>query len=209
MILFLPFVGFLLSLLIIGVHQLFQTSWYISLVFSLLYLILYGFIHTEAVADVVDAIYATHGGKDPYVVIKEPTVGAMGLLYTVSFLILKIASLSYILYEQMYLEFIVITIISRLMVLFSVQLNEFKSSFITMIKIDLNSFNTLIAFISYSSFSYFIIGIEYLWLLILASFVSFLIIKSLSYRLRFLNGDVLGFNLEVNELILMMIVLSI
>ncbi len=34
--------------------------------------------------DVVDAIYAKLGGKDSYKVIKEPTVGAMGVLYAFS-----------------------------------------------------------------------------------------------------------------------------
>jgi len=209
MILFLPFVGMTLSFLVVIGHQLFDNSLFISLIFSVFYFILYGFIHTEAIADVVDAVYATHGGKDPYIVIKEPTVGAMGLLYTVSFLILKIASLTYILYEQCYLEFIVISILSRMMVISGVVLNEFKSSFISMIKSNLNKANSSVFFIVYSFISYYMIGIEFFWLLIISIIVSIIIIKNLFNKLGFINGDVMGFKLELNELVLMTTILLI
>ncbi len=208
-ILFLPFVGFVLSSIIVISHQLFTSSLYISLIFSIIYMILYGFLHTEAIADVMDAIYANHSGKDPYLVIKEPTVGAMGLLYTTSFLILKIASLTYVLYEQLYLEFIVIAIISRLMILYIIKLNEFKSSFVVLLKEDLNISNILIFSLFYSVISYLYIDVVFIELLFLSIVVTYIIINNLYKKLSFLNGDVLGFSLELNELVMMIAYISI
>ncbi len=75
-------------------------------------MMMYGFIHTEAIIDVVDAIYARHSGKDAYDVIKESTVGAMGVLYAVGFMLLKIAGIIYLLIHSMFSEFISILIIT-------------------------------------------------------------------------------------------------
>lgn len=209
MMIFFPFVGLVLSSFIVFIHGFFESSIYLSLMMAIFYMISYGFIHTEAIADVVDAIYAKHSNKDPYKVIKEPTIGAMGLLYTVSFLILKIASLSYILYEQLYVEFIIIAIISRVMVVLSIKLNDFKSSFVTMLKSSLNNTNIFLVFVSYSLICLFLNSVEFILLFLLALLITMYITKRLKSTLGFLNGDVLGFNLEINELLLMIITVLI
>jgi len=134
MLIFFPLVGIVISGITILIYTTLTPSWYTAILCSILYMFLYGFIHTEAIADVTDALYATHSGKDPYKVIKDPTIGAMGLLYTVSFLILKIASLTFLFLNNLFLELIVITILSRLSILFIIHLNKFKSSFVNSLK---------------------------------------------------------------------------
>ncbi len=206
-ILFFPFVGFILACFIVLIYQTLNPSIYLALICSIIYMVLYGFLHTEAIADVVDAIYAAHSGKDPYEVIKEPTVGAMGLLYTTSFVILKIASLCYILYMQLFAEFIVFAVLSRVMILLIIKLNNFKSSFVNIIKSNLTKIDITIAVITYLLLCYFIINTNIFSFLLISLIFSYLLIKTINTKIGFLNGDILGFNLELNELLLMIIIL--
>ncbi|WP_299804308.1 adenosylcobinamide-GDP ribazoletransferase, partial [Sulfuricurvum sp. RIFOXYD2_FULL_44_160] len=111
MLLTLPFVGALLASLSIGIFMALESlGWLGALIAAVAYMVLYGFIHTEAVIDVADALYAAHSGKDPYDIIKDPTVGAMGVLYGVSFTLLKIAALSTLLMHHLFLPFVVIAV---------------------------------------------------------------------------------------------------
>ena len=91
MLFFFPLVGLVLGLLTIGLFWLLSSlSWLGSVIAAVMYMVLYGFLHTEAVIDVADAIYASHSGKDAYAIIKDPTVGAMGVLYAVTVVLLKV-----------------------------------------------------------------------------------------------------------------------
>jgi len=70
MLFFLPLVGVCISLLAISPYYIVQNSFFAILSASL-YMWLSGFLHLEAVIDVVDAIYAKMSGKDAYQVIKD------------------------------------------------------------------------------------------------------------------------------------------
>ena len=87
-LLFLPLVGAILGLLVVGtnlfLNQLLNPI-YSCFVSAVLYLFLYGFLHLEAVCDVADAWFASYSGKDVYKIMKEPTIGAIGALYTFCF----------------------------------------------------------------------------------------------------------------------------
>lgn len=202
-ILFLPLVGLFLSSGIVLVYSFLENSWFNAILFSVLYMIAYGFIHTEAISDVMDAVYASHSGKDPYEVIKEPTIGAMGMLYSVAWVILKVSALSFVLYGNYFLEFIFITMISRLMVVWIVALNSFKSSFVNMIKKNLTISISALFTLFYSLVAFSFLGFSYIYLLVLAIVVSYMILKYLDKRLGFYNGDVLGFSIETIEIVLL------
>ncbi len=74
MLLFLPISSFVLSLIVLSIYFIFyDLGWLAAIIASISYLLLYGFIHTDGLIDVIDAIYAKHSGKDPYKVIKEST----------------------------------------------------------------------------------------------------------------------------------------
>ncbi len=77
---FLPLVGFVLGTITVVLYNFLDEVPILgAIIASCIYFVLYGFIHTEAVLDIVDAIYAKHSGKDAYKIIKEPTVGAIGV----------------------------------------------------------------------------------------------------------------------------------
>ena len=162
----------------------------------------YGFIHTEAILDVVDALYAKHSGKNAYEVIKEPDVGAMGVLYAVSLVFIKLSAIVFLLLNGFFFEFISTLIISRFVLIFLIKISDFKSKFVNMLK-DALSFNCLLfSFIFTIVMIVILSGFKTLYLLVIALFTSFAIFKFIKKNLGFLNGDALGMTLELTEIIL-------
>jgi len=202
LIFFLPFVGAVLSFLtIVSFNLLESLTWLAAIICAFLYMMLYGFIHTEAILDVVDALYAKHGGKDAYEIIKEPTIGAMGFLYALAFVSIKVAAISMLLLNDLFLELICIAIISRVSVQFLVKIKEFKSSFVGLMKESFKSFK--ISFLLYLLICFILIASKAFILFSIAFIVSFFFSLFLEKNLGFLNGDALGFNLEFVEIILL------
>ncbi len=207
MLFFFPLIGLVISTLTLLIYISLEPSWFTALLCAVLYMLLYGFLHTEAIADVSDALYASHSGKDAYKVIKEPTIGAMGLLYTTAFMILKIASLTFLFLNHLYLEFIVIAIFSRLSIVYIIYLNNFRSSFVSTLKNSLTKSILSISTLIYLSILFSLINVSFLYLGLVNIITSYLFIKYLQKRLGFLNGDVLGANLELVELVMIILLI--
>ncbi len=207
MIFFLPFMGFVLGCIVIFLYGFLENlDWLGALICACIYMILYGFIHTEAILDVVDAIYAKHSGKDAYKVIKDPTVGAMGVLFATVFVVLKLSSITFLLLNNLFFEFISILIISRLMLIYLIYFNTFKSSFVNCLK-DSISFNSLLFSSVFSLIMIFVlIGIKVFMLLFCGFLLAFLISRFIKKNVGFLNGDALGTALELSEIILFIII---
>jgi adenosylcobinamide-GDP ribazoletransferase len=194
MLLFFPFVGAVIFSISFLPYYLFPNT--LFAVFSaLLLLFLTGFLHLEAVIDVIDSIYAKLGGKDAYRVIKEPTVGAIGVLWGVSYLLLKVAGVSFLLLHGKFFELIVIVTFSRVTLLFLIYFNQFKSSFLEKLKASLSKYVLIF---------WGVLFIKYIYLLAVGFFISFIVGKKLGFK----NGDVLGFVLESVEIVLILGVAS-
>lgn len=204
----LPLIGLIIGFITITLFgQIEKLSWFGAIICAVSYMILYGFIHTEAIIDVVDAIYAKHSGKDAYAVIKEPTVGAMGVLYAVSFMILKLTAILYLFLNNYLYEFLTIVIISRLMILVMIKKYEFKSSFVTALKESLSQKVLFISIIVYMALNIYLIGDKAIGLMIFAFIFTILISKFIEKNVGFLNGDAIGTTVELNELFLIITLL--
>ncbi len=195
MILFLPLVGVVLGFISIFPFIMIQNPLF-AIFSAFLYLFLYGFLHLEAVVDVVDAVYAKMSGKDAYKIIKEPSVGAVGVLWGVSFLLLKVAGFSYLLLHGKYFEIVAILTISRASLVYLIVSESFKSSFVDSLK---NSVTKKEVFIMMGLVGLVFIKVFYLFLLLFG--VSLFLVKEVEKRLGFKNGDVLGFVLESVEIV--------
>jgi len=205
---FLPFVGFVLSIITILVYNLLDSFPILAaIISSCVYFVLYGFIHTEAILDVVDAIYAKHSGKDAYKIIKEPTVGAIGVLYSTIFVILKIAAFSTLLVNHLFFELIAITIISRISIQFTIYFSTFKSSFVNMLSRCFRAKTFLISIFLYVLLIFILTNTPFLIFVFLGIFFSILIARFIKKTLGFLNGDALGLILETLEILLSLMVL--
>jgi adenosylcobinamide-GDP ribazoletransferase len=208
MLLSLPFVGALLAGLSIALFMgLESLGWLGALIAAVAYMVLYGFIHTEAVIDVADALYAAHGGKDPYEIIKDPTVGAMGVLYGVSFTLLKIAALSTLLMHHLFLPFIAIAVISRISVLVLIRTYDFRSSFVSQLRGNLRLFPLILLITICGALGFYLLSWLFLALFIVGVLTTLLLSFLAKKSLGFINGDVLGMSLEGVELILIITVL--
>lgn len=208
MLFFFPFVGFILGLITLTILNLTTNlAWISSIIAAVVYMVLYGFLHTEAILDVVDAIYAKHSNKDAYEVIKDPTVGAMGVLYSMVFVILKISFLVFLFKNHYEFHLLVVLMLSRLMVLYNIKLFDFKSSFVETLKKSLSSNCLIFSTIFVSILSIFIIGFKFLWIFILSFIFLIVVTNFLKNKLGFLNGDTIGATLELNELFMLFTIL--
>ncbi|XOB60804.1 adenosylcobinamide-GDP ribazoletransferase [Campylobacterota bacterium DY0563] len=200
---FLPLVGLVLGSLTIFLFSLLDSVPLLAaIIATCVYFILYGFIHTEAILDVVDAIYARHSGKDAYKIIKEPTVGAIGVLYSVIFVVLKIAGFTYLLYHGYLFELLAILIISRLSVQFTIYFSKFKSSFVTLMADSFSPKSFLASIIVFSFLVFLLTDFSFLLFIPIAFLLALCITVFLKKALGFLNGDVLGFVLESIEILI-------
>lgn len=159
---------------------------YKSILCSILYLFLNGFIHLEGVGDTIDGYFASFGKKDVYEVMKEPQIGAIGAIGTFCFILLKILGLSYLLYCEQYIFIILAFVLSRSSIFFALDLKFHKDSiFIQCLQ---NSIKVS-----------FVFKLLFLPIDILTK----IILRKLKKQLGFLNGDTLGFNIELTEIILL------
>lgn len=210
MLLFFPISGIVLSLILLSVYfTLYDLGFLSAVIASSIYFLLYGFLHTEGVIDVVDAIYAKHSGKDPYKVIKESTVGAMGILYSVLLVISKISIFSYMLLNEYFLELVLIIFLSRFSILFTIFFYQFKSSFVTLLSDSISINKSFILFFILSVLGIYTLGFfSFIFFMIIATILTMIINKFLKSNLGFLNGDCLGTLLEILEIVLPLIILS-
>ena len=203
----LPSIGLILSGISIGIFvSLEKLGWLGAVISALSYMMLYGFIHTEAIIDVVDALYAKHSNKDAYKVIKEPTIGALGALWGFAFVFIKISAFVFLLLAHRYMEIITITIISRLVLLMLFYTQKFKSAFIEKLQQSFSTKHLIYAYVGFGLTSIYLIGIVSVPMLFIGVIFGWAVTKIITKRLGFCNGDVLGFVLELCEIFLMVYV---
>lgn len=177
--------GILLSLITIVLFLILPFPLlYKSILCAILYLFLYGFLHLEAVCDTIDGYFASLSNKDVYEVMHEPQVGSIGAIGGFCFVLLKILAISYLLYYECFITIIFAMILSRTSLFFALDLTYHeKSHFIKSIQ---ESFKT-------SMF----IKLLFLPCNLLTKFI----LNTLKNKLGFINGDTLGFNIELQEII--------
>lgn len=207
-----PLVGIILAFVVVGVslalNEVFNPI-YSCFVSAILYLFLYGFLHLEAVCDVADGWFASYSGKDVYKIMKEPTIGAIGALYTFCFVLLKVAIITYVLYEKEYLLFVMVCAFSRLNLIYLLEYFNFnKNSFLALAFQSAGVFKLKIYALVYVILA-FIFGANALILFVISLFSFYFILKTLDKKFAFVNGDCLGFTIEHTELILLNIGVAI
>jgi adenosylcobinamide-GDP ribazoletransferase len=206
MLFFLPLAGLVLGVMMMLLFNLLHSlAWLAALLCALGYMMLYGFLHTEAIMDVADAIYASHSGKDAYAIIKEPSVGAMGVLWGVSLLLTKVAILSFLLLSGGVTLAIALFMVSRLALQLLFLTQTFRSSFLTQLKTHFKPTHFLLSLALFGSVGLVLLGWHFVWLLLFGLVLSFTITQFLKKKLGFVNGDVLGTTLELTEILLMLL----
>ena len=208
----LPLVGAILATLVIGLNLLlneFFNPLYSAFLSSVVYLFLYGFLHLEAICDVVDAWFASYSGKDPYEIMKDPTIGAIGGLYAFSFVLLKVGISTYVLYEQQYALFFVVLVFSRLNFMYLLEFFKFsKDSFLSLAFQSAGVGKLKLYTLIYVAVAWFLLP-SAIVLLLISMITFYFVLKVLNKKFSFVNGDCLGFTLEHTELVLLNIGLAL
>jgi adenosylcobinamide-GDP ribazoletransferase len=172
--------------------NLFFPSFYSAFLTSFIYLVYYGFLHLEGLADTIDGWYASLSNKDVYKIMKEPQIGAIGAIGTFCIIAIKVAVLTYLLYLEEYLLIFLSFVLSRFSLYFvlDLEIHEKSSFLISMKQVKKNLY----------FFDTFLLPVKWL---------TFFIINKISKRIGFINGDIMGFTIEILELILLHIALFI
>ncbi len=206
-----PFNGILLasSLILIFIFlSYFLPVTHSAIISSVAYFALYGFLHLEAFVDIVDAIYASHSGKDTYAILKDSHIGAIGAIAIFCFIIVKITLFVYLLIHHKYLIIFIITFLSRLSATWLIYGYDFhpKSKFILSMKKSILKKDMIILFLFVALLSLLFKSVHLLVLMLLFSWE---LKNYLIKKIGFLNGDGLGFVIEVNEVLLIFVYLVI
>lgn len=181
----LPLVGLILSFLIVLLFLVLPLPTIYKAIFcSILYLFSYGFLHLEAVCDTIDGYFASLSKKDVYEVMHEPQVGSIGAIGGFCFVLLKVLAISFLLYSECYIALIVSLVLSRTSLFFALDLEYHESSLF--IKSIQEAFKTSV-FVKLLFLPFHIFTKS--------------ILKILKKNLGFLNGDTLGFTIELQEII--------
>ena len=203
MLFFLPLVGLVLGSMSLALYTLLASlEWLGALITAVSYMMLYGFLHTEAIMDVADALYAKHSGKDAYEIIKEPTVGAMGVLWAGCMVLLKVGGIVFLLLHGEYALFLSVLIISRLGLLLLFFTQTFRSSFITKMQEGFSKSYFISSLILFTLIGVLLSSWYFMVLLSLGLLFAYLLSNFIKTKLGFINGDVLGTTLESTEIFL-------
>jgi len=202
-VMFYPLVGFLLGSLLFAVHTLlepFFPSMHLSIIIFTLSVLFTGALHLDGVADTFDALFVPKERAEE--VMKDPHIGAMGMLFSITFLILKAST--FVALEAFYiLPFVMM--LSRFNASLAIYFFRYmrENGMSSLAKKEFTKKHLIIASLFVFSLSlFFNLYLLALSLLILLTF------KLWAYR-RFggFSGDLYGFMIELSELILLNVVL--
>ena len=196
---FYPLIGFILGLILWGVHSLLEGSVpaiHLSVIIFALWVLLTGALHLDGLSDTIDGLFVSR--EKSLEVMKDSHVGGMGMIFTLVFLALKLSSVIH--FEAFYL-LPVILMFSRLNATLGIYFYKYISSGVgALLKEELTLKPTLIA-LFYSLVLAFLFSFVSAFIVAIISLL--LIAKFFTSRLGGLNGDIYGFTIEVTELALL------
>lgn len=204
-----PFVGLVLgfiTVLIFGLLQNYFALPYAAFISAAVYLALYGFLHLEAVSDVIDAWYASLSGKDVTKVMKEPQVGAIGAIGTTVIVALKLAAITYLFINDNTSMFLAAIVLSRFAGIVGLGVFDFKKGGEFTVKLSESAGFGLIflAAVFYLSFLAFPLAMSYVCTMtIFAVLFTLFVLYKLDKKFGFVNGDCIGFTIVVTEILLL------
>ncbi|MFA5455809.1 MAG: adenosylcobinamide-GDP ribazoletransferase [Sulfurimonas sp.] len=203
-VMFYPLVGFLLGAVLWGVYSFsspYVASSHLGIIIFALWVLLTGALHLDGFSDTVDGLYAPKARA--LEVMKDAHVGGMGMIISVTFLILKASSLAH--FELFYLLPLIL-MLSRLNAVLAIYFYPYisQSGMGTLAKEELTKPQMLIALI----YTFLIVLLYNKLLLLVSTLLVLFVIKSFFInRYGGFTGDIYGFTIEVTELVLLNVLL--
>jgi adenosylcobinamide-GDP ribazoletransferase len=196
---FYPLVGFILGLLLWGIHTLLQNSLpstHLAVIIFTLWILFTGALHLDGFSDTVDGLFVSK--EKALEVMKDSHVGGMGMIFTFVFLALKLSTL---IHFKAFELLPIILMFSRLNATMAIYFYKYASNGVSvLIKEELTSKHLLFALIYSLVLAYFF---SFSSALLISLLVLLLSAKFFLKRLGGLNGDIYGFIIELSELVLL------
>ncbi len=197
-VMFYPLVGFLLGTILWAVYSLLSghmASTHIGIIIFTLWILLTGALHLDGLSDTIDGLFVAK--EKALEVMKDPHTGGMGMIFTVTFLILKASSLA--VFDAFYLLPIIL-MLSRFNAVVAIYLFPYisQNGMGTLAKEELKGWQVFVALVYIIFLSLF-----NLWLIALTILVLFVIKIFFMKRYGGFSGDIYGFSIEVSELVLL------
>ncbi len=196
---FYPLIGFILGSVLWGAHSLLSglvPDVHLAVIIFALWVLLTGALHVDGFSDSVDGLFVKK--ENALKVMKDSSVGGMGMTFTFVFLSLKLSSLIYL--EVFYLLPLIL-MFSRLNASLAIYFYDYVSSGVGALLKEEFVLRYLLFSLAYSLLlAYFF---SFLGAFILSAFILILCARFFSARLGGLTGDVYGFIIEVTELALL------
>lgn len=202
-VMFYPLVGFILGGILYALHILlapYIPPIHLNIILFTLSVILTGALHLDGVADTFDALFVSKERAKE--VMKDPHIGAMGVIFTSTFLIFKAST--FVVLESFYL-LPLIMMLSRFNASLAIYFFTYltPSGIATLAKMEFTKKQL-------TASTLFVLSVSLLFNLYLLAFSLLILLafKLWAYR-RFggFSGDLYGFLIELSELVLLNIML--
>ena len=204
-VMFYPLVGLILGSVLALLQYLLSGIFpdlHVSIMILVLWVLFSGALHLDGFSDTVDGLFVPK--KRSFEVMKDPNVGAMGMVFSVVFLLLKASALLHVTHwTQLALILMLARYNAVLAIYFYPYLSKNGMGFLAKKEF---TFKHLI----FSTFS--VIGVVLFtlngWILLFVSIFAFLMMKIFFIR-RYggFSGDIYGFVIEMTELILLHVII--
>ena len=203
-VMFYPLVGFMLGVILWAIYSLltpYIPATHLGIIIFGLWVLLTGALHLDGFSDTVDGLYVSK--EKALEVMKDPHTGGMGMILTVTFLILKASSLASL--EALYL-LPVILMLSRLNAVLAIYFYPYinPNGMATLAKQEFKKSKLLIALF----YSVILVLMFNTFTLLVSSLLVLFVIK-IFFMKRYVgfSGDIYGFMIEVSELILLNVII--
>jgi cobalamin 5'-phosphate synthase/cobalamin synthase len=201
-LMFFPLVGLIIGVILLGVHSILEShipQAHLNVILFVLSILLSGALHLDGFADTVDGLYVAK--EKALEVMSDPHIGAMGMIITATFLILKASTFIHL--ESFYLLPIVL-MLSRFSAILAIYFFQYIGG--GMAKLAKDEFNTI--HLVLASVFVLSLSIYFSWILLAVSLLTLVVIsKFFIKRYGGLSGDIYGFIIEFSELILLNIII--
>jgi len=207
-VMFYPLVGFLLGVILWATALLLEpyvATSHLGIILFALWVLLTGALHLDGFSDTVDGLYVKK--ERALAVMKDPNTGGMGMIFSVTFLILKASTLS--VFDAFYLLPLLL-MYGRLNTVLAIYFYPYVSpnGMSTLAKEELKSSQILIAFLYTLALSLIVAGVMTSVILLLTSLLVLFVIKTFFIkRYGGFTGDIYGFLIELTELVLLNVML--
>jgi len=201
----LPVTGFVVGGFVVAACYLgaLFDPWLGALCGVFVWLLITGGLHADGLADLTDALGASHRNKERFVaVLKDPHLGSFGALSLIFLVLSKFVLLKLLIDSEAWWGIVLIPVWARLGTLFWYRLPALTDGFASLLEHG-NTANQAKLWLAALMLVSLLYG-TYLWLAGLVIYAWYWFLK---YRIQGMNGDCLGAGIECSEIALLVLLL--